>query len=314
VNMNSQTMACHLMSDSREQTGAKFVYNFYNRYIEGITCEGLDPAPSADAISGDSKPEDALCGVQAPGNQPRIGKGRIVGGEDAKPHSWPWQIGFYQYGQFFCGGSLLSADVILTAAHCFERSGPAPGISIKAGDHNNSRTSLQTDEETINVAKVLRHPEYNSETTENDIALVKLEKAIKLGPTKRTICLPPQGHHVAPKTECVISGWGSTGASPLPSVLQEATVPVLSDEVCNDADHYNGQIIRGRMFCAGRSTGGVDACQGDSGGPLVCQSNSVWFLQGITSWGNGCAEAKFPGVYTKVANYVEWISTNSKII
>ena len=95
------------------------------------------------------------------------------------------------------------------------------------------------------------------------------------------------------------------------TLLNQVYVPVISSNLCNEKDWYNNQIT-GNMFCAGYPEGGKDSCQGDSGGPLVCLAKSGhWVLQGVTSWGFDCAQKKHPGVYVRVARFVDWIRTKT---
>jgi len=184
---------------------------------------------------------------------------------------------------------------------------------VRAGDH--SRTKVEPGEETIQVARFIIHPQYNPKTTENDVAILKLQRGFTLGPTKRVICLPQPNQSLPAGTQCVITGWGTTRyEGKMPDALQEALVPIVSDSVCNDRSHYAGMLNQNVMFCAGRLTGGVDSCQGDSGGPLVCKQGNSWVIQGVTSWGNGCADANYPGVYTRVSTFTNWILATANSI
>uniref|UniRef100_A0A914KHQ4 Peptidase S1 domain-containing protein n=1 Tax=Meloidogyne incognita TaxID=6306 RepID=A0A914KHQ4_MELIC len=110
---------------------------------------------------------------------------------------------------------------------------------------------------------------------------------------------------------CVVTGWGRLkegGERPL--TLREIHVPILSTTTCNNFRHYSGRMHTTSMICAGFNNGRIDSCQGDSGGPLQCQNKKgVWELQGVVSWGIGCAQPKFPGVYTKIYAMKPWIRT-----
>uniref|UniRef100_A0A183J8N8 Peptidase S1 domain-containing protein n=1 Tax=Soboliphyme baturini TaxID=241478 RepID=A0A183J8N8_9BILA len=97
------------------------------------------------------------------------------------------------------------------------------------------------------------------------------------------------------------------------NVLQQVTVPVIDVQLCNSSEYYHGNIDTS-MLCAGYTEGGKDACQGDSGGPLICLNEGrLWELHGIVSWGYGCALPFRPGVYTRVAKYISWISENMNL-
>ena len=103
-----------------------------------------------------------------------------------------------------------------------------------------------------------------------------------------------------------VAGWGRTELDHTPAILQKVTVPHVSSEVCNSSSSYQG-VITDTMFCAGYQQGGRDACQGDSGGPIVFQKGGSFVQAGIVSWGIGCGQENFYGVYTSVAPFYDWI-------
>ena len=149
----------------------------------------------------------------------------------------------------------------------------------------------------------------------NDIALINLLSPAVLGKGVGLVCLPDTGHHLPFDNlakKCWITGWGrlSSGGSQ-PNRLRQASVPLVSKQRCTSA--LPG-YIDDSMLCAGFDSGGVDTCQGDSGGPLVCEFNGTWYLEGVTSWGFGCAEPNRYGVYAKVRNLKSWLLTNMDLI
>uniref|UniRef100_A0A3Q2NTE6 Transmembrane serine protease 5 n=1 Tax=Fundulus heteroclitus TaxID=8078 RepID=A0A3Q2NTE6_FUNHE len=157
------------------------------------------------------------------------------------------------------------------------------------------------------VEKIIYNKNYNHRSHDSDIALMKLQRPLNFSDTIRPICLPPYDYGLPGGTQCWISGWGYTQPDVhSPDTLKEAPVPVISTKKCNSSCMYNGGITP-RMLCAGYTEGKVDACQGDSGGPLVCPDEKLWRLAGVVSWGTGCAEPNHPGVYTKVAEFLDWI-------
>ena len=159
----------------------------------------------------------------------------------------------------------------------------------------------------IPVSRVLTHDDYDPWTITNDICLLHLEEEADLSsPNIGAILLPPADQDIPEGTMCTVSGWGATSWPPhgLARVLMKVEVPVVSDEDCRDA--YGQSDITDSMICAGLPEGGRDWCQGDSGGPLTCGL----YLDGIASWGYGCAEPGFPGVYTQTSYFVDWISSH----
>ena len=160
-------------------------------------------------------------------------------------------------------------------------------------------------EQDINVVEIIVHQEYGRQLNfSNDIALLKLAKAVNLNNQVGAACLPAKNLSLVGKT-CWITGWGTLFSGGIqPNTLMQAQVPVVSKQVCLLA--YPNQLDD-TMLCAGTGLGGVDTCQGDSGGPLVCEFSGRWFLEGITSWGNGCAVENTYGVYANVRVFLPWI-------
>ncbi|NWQ72485.1 TRY1 protein, partial [Neopipo cinnamomea] len=219
---------------------------------------------------------------------------KIVGGYTCPEHSVAYQVSLNS-GYHFCGGSLISSQWVLSAAHCYKSR-----IQVQLGKHNLALT--ESTEQIINSAKVIRHSGFSPYTLDNDIMLIKLATPARINKSVQTIPLPTSC--VATGTICLISGWGNTLSfgSSYPDDLQCLKAPVLSATDCKNA--YPGQITD-NMMCVGFLEGGKDSCQGDSGGPVVCKGQ----LQGIVSWGIGCAQKGYPGVYTKVCKYVSWIQS-----
>ena len=159
----------------------------------------------------------------------------------------------------------------------------------------------------IEVEKIIMHESYHKPVSlAHDMALLKLKTPARLGNGVGLVCLPDSGNALVSGKRCYITGWGtlaSGGSQPL--YLQEASVPVVSDEDCKRS--YGSNKIHESMICAGLDAGGVDACQGDSGGPMVCEFSGKWYLEGATSWGHGCAAAGYYGVYAKVRNMKSWV-------
>ncbi|KAG8591317.1 hypothetical protein GDO81_000120 [Engystomops pustulosus] len=253
------------------------------------------------------------CGVK---HEKRVvARGRILGGLSALPGSHPWLAAIY-IGNVFCAGSLLMPCWVVSAAHCFADSPHKSKVRVVLGQQFFNQTTDVT--QTFEIDRYVFHPDYSVyKRNEHDIVLIRLKRkdnhCAKKTPFVQTICLPGDGMTFEEGYMCDISGWGrmSEEAMDYANVLQEAIVPIVSDNQCSSPEVY-GSDISENMLCAGYFDCYIDACQGDSGGPLACQQDKVSYLYGIISWGDGCGRANKPGVYTKVSNYVQWI--NSKIM
>ncbi|XP_015423666.1 PREDICTED: mastin, partial [Myotis davidii] len=169
--------------------------------------------------------------------------------------------------------------------------------------------------DSVQVARIIRHPKYSLEKKAvggADVALLKLEASVRPSNLVRWIRLPPASLSFPPGTRCWVTGWGDIAFEALrlwPYQLQEVMVPIVGNEVCNqcyqNSSTNTGQIIKDDMLCAGSE--GQDSCQGDSGGPLVCSWEGIWVQVGIVSWGYSCGHRDFPGVYARVMSYISWI-------
>nr|XP_055023656.1 chymotrypsin-like elastase family member 2A [Misgurnus anguillicaudatus] len=234
---------------------------------------------------------------------------RVVGGEDVRPHSWPWQISLqYSSGgnwHHTCGGTLISNEWVLTAAHCISSSRT---YRVYLGKHN-----LKEEEDgslAIAPAKIIVHENWSSFFIRNDIALIKLETPITPSDTVVPACIPADGAILPHNEPCYVTGWGRLYTNgPIADNLQQALLPVVDYETCSKSDWWGSQVTR-NMVCAG-GDGIVSGCNGDSGGPLNCKGDDgAWEVHGIVSFGSGlsCNYAKKPTVFTRVSGYVDWIS------
>jgi trypsin len=230
----------------------------------------------------------------------------IVGGVEASQGEFPFIVSLQAgYMGHFCGGSLIKKNWVLTAGHCV-----ADTIDkVVIGMHDLDNT---TNTESIKVKRVIRHPQYNENTTDYDYALLELASDSKYEPialnTASNLDVPSNSAPIM----ATVAGWGATKESSysLPNSLQKVDVPLVSNAECNK--DYNG-VITDRMICAGIDKGGKDSCQGDSGGPLIATADdNQRYLIGVVSWGEGCARAGKPGVYSRVSQAVAWINQNAK--
>ncbi|XP_074444332.1 coagulation factor XI-like isoform X2 [Larus michahellis] len=168
------------------------------------------------------------------------------------------------------------------------------------------QSEINEDTPFFKVEEIIVHPQYKYAQTGYDIALMKLDKPMNFTDLQLPICLPSKEDANVLYTDCWVVGWGyRKEKGRVEDILQKATVPLMSKEECQA--RYRKRRIGDKVICAGYDEGGRDACKGDSGGPLSCRHEEVWYLVGITSWGEGCARPRQPGVYTNVAEYSDWI-------
>ena len=247
----------------------------------------------------------------------RLSLDKIVGGQDATRGAWKWLVRFHKIN---CGGTILHKNFVVTAGHCCHAvskfNNPLELLSFTVNEFDTSR--FENVEKIFTPVEFFLHEQYNPDTIENDICMVRVDNDIDLeNPDTAPACIgdrdPPPGF------KCFVAGWGMTEEKgKFANILQEIQVAVLKTSLCNQPQIYNGQVDEKSMFCAGNLKGGFDSCQGDSGGPLICVSSDRQpFLLGMTSWGFGCARPNAPGVYTRMTSFETWmkakISGNTSI-
>ncbi|XP_019880431.1 proclotting enzyme [Aethina tumida] len=252
--------------------------------------------------------------------QPESAKYRVVGGEEALPGRWPWMAAIFLHGsrrtEFWCGGSLISAHYVLTAAHCTRDSRQRPfaarQFTVRLGDIDLKRDNEPSAPVTFKVSEIKAHQQFSRVGFYNDIALLKLDKPARKSKYIIPLCLPPpelKNEKFAGQKTTVV-GWGTTYYGGKESTIQrQAVLPIWRNEDCNQAYF---QPITSNFICAGYSEGGTDACQGDSGGPLMIHWDARWIQVGVVSFGNKCGEPGYPGVYTRVTEYLDWIKENTR--
>ncbi|VVC88504.1 unnamed protein product [Leptidea sinapis] len=236
---------------------------------------------------------------------------RVVGGTETNVNAFPWIARLIYHQSFGCGASLINDRYVVSAAHCVK------GFMwymfrVKFGEHD--RCMQKTMPETRYIVKIIAHNFTLTHLT-NDIALLKLNKPIEFVHSIRPVCLPPIQSQTFSFAGILatVAGFGAMAETGKWScTLLEAQLPVLSNDECKDTK-YNRTKIKDVMMCAGfPETAHKDACTGDSGGPLVVEnSDNIYELIGVVSWGYGCARKGFPGVYTRVTEYMDWIKDNT---
>ena len=244
---------------------------------------------------------------------------RIINGQAVDITEVPWQVALVNsdtpqdYYAQFCGGSIASENWIVTAAHCLPGKTEAD-IEVLAG----VTTLGEPGSTRIAVQQIISHPQYDDFTLENDIALLRLASPLNLdSASKSPIALPyvqPPATWPAANTPATVSGWGntSTNSNNYPNDLMAAEVDVLTDPADSQCGSYSTyDYLPESMLCAAEMTYERDSCQGDSGGPLAVNVAGKWTLAGIVSWGFGCADPLYPGVYTRVTKYLGWLESHA---
>uniref|UniRef100_A0AAG5CRA8 Peptidase S1 domain-containing protein n=1 Tax=Anopheles atroparvus TaxID=41427 RepID=A0AAG5CRA8_ANOAO len=228
---------------------------------------------------------------------------RIVGGRPTGVNQYPWLARLVYDGQFHCGASLLTRDYVLTAAHCVLKRNK---IRVILGDYDQFVAS-ETPAIMRAVTAIIRHRNFDQNSYNHDIALLKLRKPVEFTKTIRPVCLPKERSEPAGQLGTVV-GWGRTSeGGTLPALVQHVDVPILTLDQCRSMK-YRASRITSNMLCAGK--GKQDSCQGDSGGPLLVRNGDKHEIVGIVSWGVGCGRAGYPGVYTRVVRYLPWLRAN----
>ncbi|MET8410869.1 serine protease [Streptomyces sp. NPDC005195] len=222
----------------------------------------------------------------------------IVGGTTTTTTAYPFMMQITDASQNqFCGGTLVAANKVVTAAHCMVGE-TTSSVRVIGG-----RTYLNGTNGTVSkVGRIWINPGYTDATNGDDVAVLTLSTSMSYTPASY-VASTNTGVYAAGSTARIV-GWGTTSESGSSSnQLRTATVPIVSDSSCRSS--YGSDYVASDMVCAGYTNGGTDTCQGDSGGPLLIGG----VLAGITSWGNGCAEAGYPGVYTRLTTFSNLVKT-----
>jgi secreted trypsin-like serine protease len=232
----------------------------------------------------------------------------IVGGTNTTIGANPWQVSVQSgTGSHFCGGSVLNANWVLTANHCVDGGGT---MRVAAG--STTRSGMSSTGQIRSVAQVVRYSGYVTPEQGKDVALLRLSSPLDLsGPNVKAIPIVTAADAAAgvtaPGVVARVTGWGTltSGGSTLPDTLQTVDVNLISNTQAQSA--YTSETITADQL--GAAAPGKDSCQGDSGGPLTVMKGSTRVLAGVVSWGYGCADARYPGMYARVSSFESWINS-----
>ncbi|XP_063222080.1 trypsin-1-like [Bacillus rossius redtenbacheri] len=242
--------------------------------------------------------------------------GKIVGGTSATIQQYPWMVSlretsdsiFGSEESHICGGSIVSNNYVLTAGHCCENE-DASSLVVRVGNTDGDNG------ERHEISQIILHPQFVTKynVPYNDVCLLKVSKPFTFSSSVKAVTLPAANSQTSVGTMATTTGWGSTyyGGDVTRSLMQ-VSLPVVSLSECiSDYGKNKGgsDYVDDSMICAGYTQGGKDACQGDSGGPMTVSGTQV----GVVSWGAGCAEANYPGVYADVSHFVSWIKSTAGI-
>lgn len=235
---------------------------------------------------------------------------RIISGHDAKPHAAPFIVSIRSAaGKHLCGGSILTKNSILTAAHCLQSD-----LYVVAGLHDRR---IENDG-IVQVAKVkgyAGHQDFKGGVSPYDIAILYLEKSLELNDQIQAIALPETAEKQM--GEAVLFGWGriKSNAFNFPNILQTVTSDLMTNQECyNQLPDKKKLELDDSMICLGSRNHGISACNADSGGPLVQQNADKSFVQvGVVSWGVlPCGKLNKPSVFTHTGAHLNWIKRNTK--
>ncbi|XP_076254609.1 brachyurin-like isoform X1 [Rhynchophorus ferrugineus] len=224
---------------------------------------------------------------------------RIIGGDVATAHQFPYQVALFVYANmqlYFCGGSLINNQWVLTAAHCVEG---ASYIIVALGSHNLAVT--ESDRRIYNTSKFIIHEEWDEDTLQNDIAVVGLPQPVPLSNNIATVRLAEK----ADSYENIIGiclGWGVTILGVSSNILRYVKLNIISNSACAAYSEYKSYIRDTHICTSGK--GIVGSCNGDSGGPLIVDGKQI----GIVSFGATNCQAELPSVFTRVPEFHPWIA------
>ncbi|XP_041670627.1 chymotrypsin-like elastase family member 2A [Cheilinus undulatus] len=242
----------------------------------------------------------------------RVNNERIIGGSNAIPYTWKWQVSL-QYdapndGSYYhiCGGTIIDALYVMTAAHCILSLTPS-AYRVVAGEYN--LYEYDGSEQFIIVDRINIHPGWTGDLADgNDIAILRLSEPVYDNGYVAIADMPAPGQILPHDFTCYITGWGLLDFhGSTPDILQVAPINVVEHSVCSQPEWWGSHVLES-MVCAG-GDGVIAGCQGDSGGPLNCYTGGAWRVHGVVSYGPAgmCNQYKKPTVFTSVSFFMDWI-------
>lgn len=251
---------------------------------------------------------------------------RIIGGQDLElDETWPWIVNLRHgkpTGDTFCGGTILDEYTIVTAAHCFRRIQEGKYIKeniwVTVGDHNQA-TANDPNESTFYIEpdNILLHAGYSvGEDMRDDIAILKTTDPLPISQQVDYACLPSTTTDLD-MDKCWVAGWGLSNKDEesIQETLKEMQLSQITDKTCKNywINSWAGKYFDSeKMFCAYSKVG--DACKGDDGGPVMCLIDNQPVLAGIMSFGlSHCGEKEIGSVFTRITNYLDWITSRMEM-
>ncbi|XP_030288803.1 granzyme B(G,H)-like [Sparus aurata] len=221
---------------------------------------------------------------------------KIINGVKVPDDSMQFMASLQTTDGHMCGGSLISDNFVLTAAHCADNNHPLP-VRVFLGTHDLRKTGTVR-----NIVQRCKHPDYQPNTIENDIMLLKLSQSVPVGGTIQRIRLPPPDMNLQPNQLCHVAGWGETETDGRVDDLRVVNVSVVDQKVCRR--QWSNEYVPANVICAGGYKTLKGFCRGDSGGPLVCNGVAA----GVVSFADqSCMNQSIPNVYTDVSKFLPWI-------